>query len=331
MEQIMMAPHVLCSISTRGRYHTSLPLAIQSVIMQSRPPNHLIVYDDNTDALDPRQNAVYDALFRIMTVRGISWEWIWAGKKGQHHNHQMANQKATAWVWRVDDDCVAEPHVLETLLQHVSDQVGGVAGACLTPNWDQSPRSATGKIEHIDSEPNVQWGRIIKKQQVEHLHCSFLYRARICDYNLGLSRVAHREETLFTWQLHQKGYQLWVVPDVTTWHLKLDSGGIRSEDSQQLYDHDNQIFQNFLKHKDHTIVVLDCGMGDHIVFKRVLPLLKNPLVFSCYPDIIPGHSIAEAKHAFGDIDAWNIYKKMHEWHWDQSLESAYRKLYGVKS
>jgi len=145
-----MTEHVLCSISTRGRDHTTLPLAIQAVIMQTRPPNHLIIYDDNTDAMDPRQDPVYDNLFRIMSVRGISWEWIWSQKKGQHHNHQLANQQATKWVWRVDDDCVPEPHVLETLLSHVTDQVGGVGVACLTPTWDQSPRSATGKIEHID-------------------------------------------------------------------------------------------------------------------------------------------------------------------------------------
>jgi len=323
--------HVLCSISTKGRYHTTLPLAIQAVIMQTRPPNHVVIYDDNTDALDPRTDPVYDNLFRVMSVKGISWEWIWAGKQGQHHNHQMANQKASEWVWRVDDDCVAEPHVLETLLQHVNEKVGGVGVSCLTPTWDQSPRLVTGKIDLIDSEPNIQWGRITHKQQVEHLHCSFLYRAGVCDYNLGLSRVAHREETLFTWQLHQKGYKLWVVPGAVTWHLKYDTGGIRSQDTLSMYDHDNRIFRNFLKYKDHTIVVLDCGMGDHVVFKRVIPLLKNPVVFSCYPDIIPGHSIAQAKHEFGDINAWNIYKKMHEWSWNQSLENAYRKLYGVCS
>lgn len=324
-----MTPHVLCSISTKGRYHTTLPLAIQSVIMQTRPPNHLIIYDDNQDALDPRMDPVYVNLFQVMTQKNLTWEWIWSGKKGQHHNHQHANQTASEWVWRVDDDCVAEPHVLETLLQHVNPEVGAVAGSCLTPHWDLTPRTVTGRIDHVDTEPNIQWGHITNKTQVEHLHCSFLYRAGVCDYNLALSNVAHREETLFTWQLHQKGYQLWVVPHAVTWHLKWSSGGIRSTQSQDMYEHDNSIFQNFLAHKDHTLVILDNGMGDHIVFKKILARLKNPLVFSCYPDIIPGRSIAEAKHLFGDLDSWNIYKKMHEWKWTQSLQSAFEKLYRV--
>jgi hypothetical protein len=38
---------ILCSISTKGRYHTFLPLAIQSVISQTRKPDLLIIYDDN--------------------------------------------------------------------------------------------------------------------------------------------------------------------------------------------------------------------------------------------------------------------------------------------
>jgi hypothetical protein len=81
---------------------------------------------------------------------------------------------------------------------------------------------------------------------------------------------------------------------------------------------------------NNTIVVLDCGMGDHVVFKHVLPHLNNPIVFTCYPNIIPGHSIADAKNLFESIDQWNIYARMDSWNWNQSLESAFRKLYGVR-
>lgn len=321
--------HVLCSISTKGRYDTTLPLALQSVITQTRRPDHLIVFDDNDPAVDVRANPVYDNLFKMASANGITWEWIWAAKQGQHHNHQLANLKATEWVWRVDDDNIAEPNVLETLLSHTGPQVGGVATSCLTPTWDNSPRTATGLISQIDQEPNLQWGRIEQKRTVEHLHCSFLYRAGIADYNLGLSKVAHREETLFSWQLHQKGYQLLIVPGAVTWHLKMDQGGIRSAHDVAMYDRDNQIFYNFLKYKDHTIVILDCGMGDHVVFSHVLPKIKNPLVFSCYPELVPGGSIAKAQELFGDITGWNIYHKMDQWKWTASLEQAFEKLYGV--
>jgi hypothetical protein len=98
---------------------------------------------------------------------------------------------------------------------------------------------------------------------------------------------------------------------------------------EEMYEHDEEIFRNHVKLKDHTIVVLDNGMGDHIVFKHVLPHIKNPVVFSCYPDIVEGRSIGEAIQLFGDIGHYNIYKKMTDWNWTDSLENAFRKLYGV--
>jgi hypothetical protein len=58
-----------------------------------------------------------------------------------------------------------------------------------------------------------------------------------------------------------------------------------------------------------------------------VPEIKNPGVFTCYPEIIEGKSIAEAQALFGDIDQWNIYKKMDIWNWLDSLENAFRKLY----
>lgn len=318
--------NILCSISTRGRYHTTLPLAISSVINQTKQVDKLIIYDDNDDPKDLRSDPIYSNLYRIMDIKGITWEWLWAGKKGQHHNHQLANTAGYKWVWRMDDDTIAEPDVLKTLWSCVDDSVGAVGGSILTPSWDCNIRDATGKIENIDNEPNIQWGIIKQIKEVDHLHCSFLYRAGICDYNLGLSRVAHREETLFTYQLKQKGYRILVAP-TTTWHLKSPSGGIRTEDNFELYQHDDKLFKNIIGFKNKTIVVLDNGLGDHIVFKHVLPDIENPELFVCYPEVVNGKSIAEAIQLFGNIDQYNIYRKMDEWNWKGSLEDAYRKLY----
>ena len=87
------------------------------------------------------------------------------------------------------------------------------------------------------------------------------------------------------------------------------------------------LFRNILQYRDKTIVVLNCGLGDHIVFNHVLPSIHRPEVFTCYPEVVPGRSIAEAIQLFGDIDHWNVYKKMDQWKWKGNLEGAYRKLY----
>lgn len=317
---------ILCSIGTRGRYFTTLPMSLQAIINQTRPVDKLVIFDDNDQPIDLRNHPIYSHLFYILDQKKIPWEWQYAEKKGTHYNHQKANTMGYEWVWRMDDDAIPEPNVLENLCKYATNEVGAIGGSILTAPFTPDPLFSTGKIENIDSEPNCQWFYIPEIKEVEHLHCSFLYRAGIHDYNLGLSKVAHREETLFSWGLHRKGYKLLIVPNAVTWHLKNPQGGIRDGD-QSLYIQDEQIFRNRLAHKDQTIVVLNFGMGDHVVFSHVLPEIKNPVVFSCYPEIVPGRSIAEAHHLFGDLDEWNIYKKMDRWQWKDSLENAFRKLY----
>ena len=318
---------VLCSIATRGRYQTTLPLALNAIINQTKLPDKLVIFDDNDEPEDVRNNNIYQHLFSTMDYKGIKWEWVYAAKKGQHHIHQSANRMGYDWVWRVDDDAIPEPNVLAELYSWIDKDVGAIGGAILTLPINPDTSKNTGKIEDIDKEPNIQWAEIKKLKEVEHLHCSFLYRAGVHDYNLGLSRVAHREETLFTYGLYLKGYKILAAPHANTWHLKNPQGGIRSETNEQLYKHDELIFRNTLAYKDKKIVVLNVGMGDHIVFKRVMADITNAEVFTCYPEIVPGRPISEAMSLFGDIDQWSIYKKMAEWKWTDSLENAFRKLY----
>ena len=318
---------VLCSVATRGRYFTTLPLVLNAIINQTRPVDKLVIFDDNDEPQDMRSQMIYQYFFQMLDIKGIAWEWLYADKKGQHHIHQRANTMGYEWVWRCDDDAIPEPNVLEMLYYYTEDGVGAVGGSVLTPPYMPDTGSVTGLIDSIDSEPNIQWGIIKEEKHVDHLHCTFLYRAGVCDYNLGLSRVAHREETIFTYGLHQKGYKILAIPNAVTWHMKNPEGGIRSETRREMYEHDEQIFRNILGHRDRTIVVLNCGLGDHIVFSRILPSIPNAEVFSCYPEVVPGKSIAEAHQTFGDIDPWNIYKKMAQWKWKDSLENAYRKLY----
>lgn len=312
-------------MATRGRYDSTLPLVLWAIANQTRLPDKLVIFDDNDQPEDLRGKNAYDHIFKILFFKGVAWEVVFAPKKGQHHIHQLANTSGFEWVWRVDDDCIPEPNVLENLSNYILPSVGAIGGAILTGSI--APVEATGRIENIDSEPNIQWGEIKRLQRVDHLHCSFLYRAGVADYHLGLSRVAHREETLFTYELKQKGYDLFVVPNANSWHLKNPAGGIRSEDKAEMFAHDEWIFRNFMDRRDKTIVVLDCGMGDHIVFSHVLPEVKNPEIYTCYPDIVPGKSIAEAYNLFGDLGKFNIYGKMAQWGWKDSLENAYRKMY----
>jgi len=316
---------ILCTIPTRGRYDLALPMALSAVLNQTMRPDHLIIFDDNDEPADIRNIEIFRYLLHTLDLKGISWEVIFGRKKGQHHSHQIANTYGFEWVWRVDDDTVPEPNVLETLWSYVHPKLGAVGGSILTPPFAPVV-GATGKIENISAEPNIQWDYIREVQLVDHLHCSFLYRAGVHDYNLSLSRAAFREETLFTYGLKQKGYEILVVPNAISWHYKNTKGGVRPE-TQQMFARDDEIFRNILGFDKQTIVVLDNGMGDHIVFNKVLSEIKNPVIFSCYPEIVPGRSIADAIRLFGDIGPYNVYQKMDQWNWKGSLEEAFRKMY----
>jgi SAM-dependent methyltransferase len=322
---------ILCCLPTKGRYFTTLPLVIEAIANQTKKPDKLIIFDDNEEPQDMRKEFLYQHLFWLLNSKKIEWEWLFAGKKGQHHIHQTANTMAAqtgyTWVWRCDDDAIPEPNVLEVLSHYCDDSVGAIGGSVINPPNMPTFLESTGLIENIDVEPNIQWGMIKEPKQVEHLYSTFLYRAGVHDFNLGLSRVAHREETLFSHGLHRKGYKLLVVPNAITWHLKNPQGGIRDGAKQEMFEHDERIYRNILRLAQKTIIVLDSGLGDHIVFSKVLSDIPNPVVFGCYPEVIPCKSIAEARDLFGDIDQWNIYKKMADWGWTGSLEDAYRKLY----
>ena len=318
---------VLCSVATKGRYFTTLPLVLSAIMNQTRLPDKLVIFDDNDEPKDLRSEPMYQHLFAILDTKKIAWEWKFAEKKGQHHIHQMANSMGYDWVWRCDDDAISEPNVLEELCNHIADDIGAIGGSILTMPSLLDTSKSTGKLKDIDAEANIQWNYIKQTKEVEHLHCSFLYRAGVHDYNLGLSRVAHREETLFTYGLYKKGYKILAVPNAVTWHFKNPQGGIRDGAKQEMFAHDEAIFRNIVGLSDSTIVVLNCGAGDHIVFSHIIGEIRNPIVFTCYPEIVPGKSIAEAIALFGDLDQWNIYKKMAQWDWKDSLENAFRKLY----
>ena len=89
----------------------------------------------------------------------------------------------------------------------------------------------------------------------------------------------------------------------------------------------------------HKVCVLDNGLGDHIVFKSLLPEIKskNPgsriILAVCYPEVFEDvdgvtlSSIGDAYAAFKDLSQWNIYKWGEEQKWAGSLQDAFRRMY----
>ena len=331
----MAKPRILCSISTRDRYDV-LAHAIQSVINQSVKPDHLTIFDDGAHT-DLREHPIYKHILPMLQVEGITWNVAFGSGMGQHRNHQIANRMGYDYVWRLDDDEIAKSDVLEKLLSHMKPNVGAVGGSVITlADNEKEVTHLTNKLSDIYHTPNIQWSKGTGIVEVEHLYSSFLYRAGIVNYPEELSPVAHREETIFTYSLKQAGYKLLVDRSAITYHLRQDTGGIRSHTNAWFYEHDERLFQNKLESWGYKLITLETGLGDHLAFLNVLPSLikkyKHVMVGCCHSHLFKDYDVTVMSVAASKVGKnENIYKWMIDNNWTRSIVEAYEVYYGVQA
>jgi hypothetical protein len=335
-------PHVTVDICTKDRYE-QLPLTLVSIAMQTRKPDKVIIYDDSSQGTPLPEIETIRYALQLLDSKKIDYYIIWGKKLGQHHGHQIIQKDfSKELIWRIDDDEIAEPNVLEVLLSNMQEGVGGVAGLVIPPDAEYRDCPAT---HVVDSTVNCQWFRWEGKKEVEHFYSSYLYRKGISDFNLNLSPVAHREETLHSYGMFKKGYKLIVDASAVTYHFRSGKGGIRASGKQQDWEQDELIFQEQLR--EHGIFgfkeknfVLDCGMGDTIVFKSLLPQIKEKykdyklIFYVCCPELFKGEgldlrSIAEAYQRLGNLDRFNIFRWGIDRHWRREIKYAFAEMYGV--
>ena len=266
---------------------------------------------------------------------------------------QKALDFATAdLLYRLDDDNILEPNVIEKIIPLFSDpKVGAVAPAVLHPTGFSPLISlVSSKIEDIDRGLIVQWFTSKEIKDVDHLYSTFIYRvdAGKHGYSKELSPVGHCEETIFTYGMKLNGWKLLVNPEAVTWHCRENTGGIRTCSDVSLWEHDTQVFNKLLsqwgikKNKD-KFIVLDCGLGDTLMFKTILPEIKEKykdhqiIMACCYPEVFKDEnfqfiSIAEMKQYLEvkggpHIDEWNIYKKAWDLGRKMHLIEVFREMY----
>jgi hypothetical protein len=291
-----------------------------------------------------RSMPAFQSCFELFNNKGITFQVIYGQRRGQHISHQTIQDTAkTDWVWRIDDDEIPEPNVLKILTSGVDKRVGAIGGLVLLPGAPEVPPNASNRIDNL-SLPNLQWFTypMDVTMNVDHLHSTFLYRRGFEKFNPYLSPAAHREETLFTYGLKRQGFRVLVDTEAITWHFRNGQGGIRSHNNPQFWEDDDRIFREQLNEWgvngfQPKPIVLDCGKGDHVIVKSLLPELKRKykklILATCYPDVFEGEeqiSIADARMRFGNLDRFNVYRFLIDEHWTGSLQSAYRRLFQLE-
>jgi glycosyltransferase involved in cell wall biosynthesis len=240
-------------VSTKNRYYTTLIPCLISIMNQTKKVDELLIFDDSDDQLDLRNDHTYSCIFRTLDQKGISWKFIFGEKKGQVLNHQKALYECkNEWLWRLDDDEIAEQDALEKMSSIIQDNTGAVGCLILDPQTNiQSlpPNISDNKIKDILCGQNIQWYKFHDIKEVEHLYSSFIFRKEAmkgcyCD---KLSEVGHREESIATHNLYRKGFKLLINPNTIIWHWRNPQGGIRSYQDEKYWRHDEEIFHQKLK------------------------------------------------------------------------------------
>ena len=322
---------VLCAIPTKNRYDV-LYHCLQAVAMQTVKPDKVIIYDDGKRE-DIRQNLIGGHISQLLSSREVDWEVVFTPGIGQHVAHQMANTSGYDFVWRLDDDTIPEPDVLERLLFHMAPDVGGVGGAVFEPG--KQIMGGSSKMDDFFIGGNVQWGPGQGIHEVDHLYSSFLYRAGIVNYKHNMTNVAFHEETIFSHRLRRTGYRLIVDTGIRTYHFRASHGGCRDNDNKWAYDLDHREFMQMAEEEwGIKVIHLGVGLGDCFMFKHIIPELlskhKTVVVGSCYNRALEGTGVRLIPYeCVKNFASENIYDWCSERNWKGTLISAYRKMYGL--
>lgn len=239
-------------ISTFNRYETTLPLCLMSIINQTLKPNKIVLVDDNKN----KKFFDHEILKNILTLLkkfNIEFRYYYGESKGAVPALQIGlNNISEGWVLKIDDDNVLPPNALEIFKNNIKDNIGAMGGIVLDENLssyyknrpENIPIENNGyynRIENIYTDLNIQMyhkqNNDIKK--VEHIYSNYFFRRDLADdYPLELSPSSHREETIFTYNIFRKGYDLIIIPKIKIFHFDDNKGNSKWDK----YSINNDIF-----------------------------------------------------------------------------------------
>jgi len=332
---------ISCVIPTRDRYE-QLFSCVLSICIGSQKPNEILIYDDSVK----KKNIFKQEKFLYLKNFGIKIEVIPTDQIGQTAIHERSQFEAKyEYIWRVDDDCVIDKNCLFYLSQHISKSLGAVGGLIHIPGKVVGAINREQKIEDTSFHVQMCHFRNTNHFEVEHLHCSFLYKKGIVPFaHKILDPCGLCEETIFSHELYRKGLKVLVEPKALTYHFQSKKGGMRDHNveigynkNRQILEHKKKLWLN-IKREDKIIVDAN-GIGDSIVLQSCLKDIIEPKrptwiftqnldVFKInkYPDtkFLP---MTEAYTYFNDYLPENIYNFMERKKWTSPITEAFIEMH----
>lgn len=254
---------VCVEILTSKRSFTTLPMTLTSILNQTKTPRSLLLIwndDEEYNENNPRYSHIRNILQNIEN-KGTEVIVLNSDKDHISKKHQFALETnryniKCKYQYRIDDDCIAETNTLENLYNFLENNQNcyAVSPLVIDQNFNVNLNEVkiSSKIENIFNSLNEQWVNINRGYlNVDHLYSSFMFRIsdNSINYNIELSPISHREETLFTFNMKLNGYSLFVDTTTKIWHYRNVIGGNRNYTEQESGQHilkDEKIFQEFL-------------------------------------------------------------------------------------
>lgn len=266
---------ITVSLTTKNRYYSTLSMSLTSILNQTLLPYEIILVDDNKKK-DFYNIEVYKNIIQLMKLKNVKFSYYHGQSKGQVHAQQIALEHCnTELLFKMDDDNILESNVLETLHDTIikNDNIVAVSGLIFCCDKDKTRLSEEkdlyNKIENVFSHFNIQMcgGQDKEIKKCEHLYSNYLFRTKYVEsYPLDFSPAGHREDTVFTYSLYRKGYDLYVNPNCITWHVH-NSGGNKSHG-----------FDPIVKNEE---MFLDKLQNEwHISPEKVQIIRKNNLIYA---------------------------------------------------
>lgn len=251
-------------IATKDR-PTEITLLLQSLINQTYQEFDVFIVDGSQTPIIP--NCIF--FNRMITHLRITKHKVVVTREELPGVCQARNQLAKLakdyeWHFRVDDDSILEPDVLERLIKLTGDSIGAIGGVVplfgqpvFTRNIDLIKPIAS-KIE-TDTEGNItKLGddlgynyNINEVVETDHVRSSFLYRysawLKVNGFPIEYGLSGFREESDFSLKLKMEGYKLLVDTGAIIWHNVCAIGGVRAQDYADRVRVGDELFRRKVK------------------------------------------------------------------------------------
>lgn len=166
------------------------------------------------------------------------------------------------YICRVDDDVILEKDFLERLIKVINegyDLASGVTPPMVAPTFKREVIPEIINYTELDDNGNITYsgdscGMLYFDDGIRlapHFRSSALYKKEIhekVNYTpTRLTKHGFREENIFSWKFIISGFKIGVDVQAIAWHQMTMSGGERFQDSNELIQQNQKIFEEETK------------------------------------------------------------------------------------